>query len=109
MNRSIRFWFVLASVLTLAVAAATCPALAGEKAYLMKGKVAAVDLSFHTIVIEVPLGQKRFTVGGPLSPDAVLTRSGRPAKLGDYQVGEWVSVVWHPTPAGHVIDKLEAP
>jgi hypothetical protein len=93
-------------ILGMAVA---CPASANVTSFLMKGKVTAVDVPHHTVVIEVPMVEKRFTVGGPLSRDAVLTRKGHPAKLGDFRAGDPVSVVWHAAPEGHVIDKLEMP
>jgi hypothetical protein len=34
----------------------------------------AIDLDYKTVVIEVPLGERMFTVGGPLSSKAVLKR-----------------------------------
>ncbi len=107
MKSTIRLWLAAAAVLLL-VLSAVVPLSAAQKAFLMKGKITAIDLDYQTVVIEVPLKGKSFTVAGPLSPDAVLTRNGRSATLSDYQVGEPVTVVWHGTSKGHVIDKLEA-
>jgi hypothetical protein len=75
-------------------------------AYKMTGKIRGIDLKHQTIVIEVPLGYQMFTVGGPLAPDAKLTRSGQPATLSDFSVNEQVTVIFHSTDQGHKIDRL---
>ena len=67
----------------------------------------ARDLLFSKQVGDPKTGEGFFTVGGPLDPNAILIRSGRPAALSDYQAGETVSVVWRATRRGHVIEKLE--
>jgi hypothetical protein len=76
--------------------------------YLMTGKISAIDLAYDTIVIEVPMVSKTFTVGGPLADDAVLLKNNQTAGLGDFNVGDQVTVKWHSTPQGHVIDHLVA-
>ena len=38
-----------------------------EKTYLMRGDIRVISLDTQTVVIEVPVGKKLFTVGGPLS------------------------------------------
>jgi hypothetical protein len=72
------------------------------------GEITAIDMPFKTVVIEAPVGDDSFTVGGPLSPDAKLVKEGRPAELSDFAVGDKVSVVWRATPSGHIIEKIES-
>ena len=81
--------------------------IAAEKRYVMKGEIRAIELDYNTVVIEVPLGKKMFTVGGPLSSNAVLKKRGRLAKLADFLVGEVVTVRWKATEKGHIIEGLE--
>lgn len=81
---------------------------AGERIYLMTGDITAIDLKYNTVVIEVPLAGKTFTVGGPLSSEAVLERGGQSATLADFQVGDRVTVKWEATGQGHVILLLRA-
>ena len=54
---------------------------AAEMKYAMRGHIAAIDMAHSTVVIEVPIGKKSFTVGGPLDPRAVLQKGERPAEL----------------------------
>jgi hypothetical protein len=73
----------------------------------MTGKISAIDLVYDTVVIEVPMEKsKMFTVGGPLASDARVIKDGQTAGLDDFKVGERVTVKWHSTPQGHVIDRL---
>ena len=60
----------------------------------------------HIRGIDLPLGSQMFTVGGPLASDAKLTQNGQPAKLRDYSVNEQVTVIFHSTDQGHLIDRL---
>jgi len=82
--------------------------LAGERIYQMVGDITAIDLEYKTVVVEVPLAGKTFTVGGPLSSEAVLERGGQSATLADFQVGDRVTVKWEATGQGHVILLLRA-
>lgn len=79
----------------------------GEKKFWMKGNLAAIDLRYHTVVIEVPLKGKEHTVGGPLSPEAILKRSGQSVSLADFQIGDQVIFIWESTKKGHVILSLK--
>ena len=81
---------------------------AGEKVYHMVGDITAIDLEYNTVVVEVPLAETLFTVGGPLTSDAVLKRHGQSAGLADFQVGDRVTVRWKATEEGHVILLLKA-
>jgi hypothetical protein len=92
-----------AIVFTLLLA---CPLIVFGQSYKMTGKISAVDLSNQTLVVEVPLGSQMFTVAGPLAADAKLTRANKPAMLKDFKVGEKVSVTFHSTDKGHVIDRV---
>ena len=80
---------------------------AGEKKYQMRGNLTAIDLGYHTVVIEVPLKGKMHTVGGPLSPKAILKRGGQSVGLADFQVGDRVIFIWESTKKGHVILSLK--
>ena len=59
-------------------------------------------------MVEVPLEEKMFTVGGPLGPSAILKKTGKSANLSDFIVGQTVQVRWKPTEKGHVIIRLES-
>lgn len=95
--------------LVLVICLFTAAAYAESKAYLMTGKVAGIDTAYNTVVIEVPLESQMFTVGGPLDPNAALTKDGESASLKDFKVGETVKVKWRSTPEGHVIEALSTP
>ena len=99
---------LLACLFTLAaVPASAAPA---PKIYRMEGTIAAIDLQFNTVVVNVPLtGKKIFKVGGPLAKDAVLKKGGKTdLTLKDFKVGDKVIVEWQPTPQGHLIRMLKA-
>ena len=87
---------------------ATAPTIVFAKAYKMTGKISAIDLAYSTIVIQVPMASKIFTVGGPLAANAKLSMNNKMVSLDDFKVGERVAVKWHSTPQGHVIDRLVA-
>jgi hypothetical protein len=95
--------FVTAVVFALLV---TAPAIVSGKTYLMTGKITGIDLAYDTVVVEVPMVSKTFTVGGPLASDARMIKNDQTASLDDFNVGEQVTVKWHSTPQGHVIDRL---
>jgi hypothetical protein len=86
---------------------ATAPTIVFGMTYLMTGKISAIDLAYDTVVIEVPMVSKTFTVGGPLADEAVLLKNNQTAGLSDFNIGEQVTVKWHSTPQGHVIDRLD--
>lgn len=81
---------------------------AGERIYQMTGDITAIDLEYNTVVVEVPLAGKSFTVGGPLSSEAVLRRDAQTADLSDFHIGDRVIVRWKATEQGHVILSLRA-
>ena len=97
--------FITLAVLTLGV---MIPVLGFGKGYVMAGNITAIDLDHQTVVIEVPLASKMFTVAGPLASDAKLSKKMKTADLDDFMVGERVTVRWHSTSSGHVIDGLAA-
>jgi hypothetical protein len=82
--------------------------LAAEKVFKMAGKIAAIDLDHNTVIVEVPVGERLFTVGGPLSPEAVLKRGGQSVGLADFRTGDRVTVTWEATERGHLILSLKA-
>ncbi len=81
---------------------------AHEKIYRMTGDISAIDLRYNTVVIEVPLAGKTFTVGGPLSSKAVLKKGSRSVGLKDFRIGDRVTVKWEATTQGHLILALNA-
>lgn len=92
--------------------AVTCPAAMAEariySLYKMTGKIAAIDHTYNTVVVDVPLANGQvFVVGGPFAGNAVLKSQGRPATLADFKVGERVIVKWSPTSEGHLIRMME--
>ena len=84
-------------------------AMAGEKVYLMTGKITVINQDHNIVVIEVPLEKGLFTVGGPLSSSAILKKGGKSARLSDFKVGEQVQVRWKSTEKGHVIEMIDPP
>jgi hypothetical protein len=98
---------VLATALVVAMLV-TAPMIVFAKTYLMTGKITGIDLAYDTVVIEVPMVSKTFTVGGPLASDVRVIKDDQTASLDDFNVGEQVTVKWHSTPQGHVIDRLVA-
>ena len=78
----------------------------GEKKYRMKGELKAIDPRHCTAVIEVPVKEEIFTVGGSLSSEAVLKRGGQTVGLADFKVGDSTIVIWESTKKGHVIHSL---
>ena len=80
---------------------------AGEKIYQMKGEITAIESAYNTVVIEVPMGKRMFTVAGPLSSEAILKRGGQCVGLTDFVVGDQVTVKWRGTDKGHVIEMLK--
>jgi len=97
---------VVAVVFSLYFSGTRC--WAGEKKYLMGGEITAIDLDYKTVVIEVPIGERMFTVGGPLSSEAVLKRGGLLVDLVNFQVGDRVTVEWKVSEQGHLILVLKA-
>jgi hypothetical protein len=87
---------------------ATAPTIVFAKTYNMTGKISAIDLAYNTVLIQVPMASKIFTVGGPLAANAKLSKGNKMVTLNDFKVGERVTVKWHSTPQGHAIDRLIA-
>ena len=97
---------LLALICSLSFPGAPC--WAGGERYKMTGDITAIDLTHHTVVIEVPLAGKTFTVGGVLSSKAALKRGGHSVGLGEFLVGDRVTVIWEATEQGHLILSLSA-
>ena len=105
MNPTQNYPKVIAAIIVFTLVLAF-PHIILSQSYKMTGKITGIDLNYQTIVIEVPLGSQMFTVGGPLASDANLTKGNQPAMLQDFNVGEKVTVIFHSTDQGHVIDRL---
>jgi hypothetical protein len=76
--------------------------------FVMSGKITAIDLPSQNVMIECPTGGQIFTVGGPLSPNAVLKIGGKSVRLDDFGLGTSVTVKWKSTENGPVILMLKA-
>jgi hypothetical protein len=76
---------------------------AGERIYQMTADITAIDFEYNTVVIEVPMVGKTFTVGGPLSYEAILKKGHQVVNLSAFQVGDRVKAEWEATEKGHVI------
>ena len=73
----------------------------------MTGKIRTIDRAYNTVVIEVPLEKGMFTVGGSLSPDAVLTKAKQKVTLEEFAVGDRVVVLWRHKDSGHIINAIK--
>lgn len=82
--------------------------LAAERVYRMSGEITAIDIAHNTVVVEVPLGDRLFTIGGPLSSDAIVNKGGKLVGLADSRRGDRVTVKWKVTEHGRVILMLES-
>ncbi len=100
--------FAVAIVLLLA-GAMTAPSVSGKQSRAMIGKITHIDTKYETVVVEVPVGDDLFTVGGPIHSETKLNKNGRSVSLDAFQKGEQVKVRWHTTDSGHVIDGLVYP
>jgi len=98
MHYSARF-FALSFLICFSVGLAG----AAQKAYTMKGNIKYVDISHHTVGIDVPLGHGKFRVAGPLSQDTVLQKGKKTASLADFKPGDFVTVRWKATKSGHIV------
>ncbi len=107
MKRSVWFGTVVLAVIFL-LCFSPGQSLAAGKVFKRAGEIAAIDLDHNTVVVEVPVGKKLFTVGGPLSAEAVLERGGQSVGLADFRTGDRVTVTWETTERGHLILSLKA-
>lgn len=83
-------------------------AAAGGHTRTLTGQISAVDPDHSTVVVEVPVGDQKLTVGGPLAQDAQLRKDGSSADLKTFKVGDRVSVTWQRTDKGIAIHRLVA-
>jgi len=101
-------------IIALALALIVCLSLygakswAGERIYQAWGQISAIDVEYKTVVVEVPVAGRTSTVGGPLSPGAILEKAGKPVDLGAFGLGDGVVVKWQVTNKGHTILALRA-
>jgi hypothetical protein len=107
MNKN-RLYFKVMMVLVVCLVPGCLFAAPAGKIYVASGDIKAIELKFNTVVIEAPMGKHMFTVGGPLAPDAILTKGGKKAALEDFSPGDRVSVKWKTTERGHLILKMKS-
>ncbi|MGD2126108.1 MAG: hypothetical protein PVG99_08520 [Desulfobacteraceae bacterium] len=100
-----RFLAILAGLLWLFVLG--FQVTAAEENYIMMGEIKAIETASKTVVVEVPVGNRLYTVGGPLSARAVLRKGGHLANLFDFAAGDKVTVHWKKTDTGHIIEALD--
>lgn len=70
------------------------------------GTVAGVSESDRIIVVEIPRGSERLTVGGELAEDAVLKADGKKVDLSGIEVGDRVRIEWSCGDSGCVVHKV---
>lgn len=102
------FFITLVLAVIFSLSFSVAQSSADERIYKMVGDITAIDLTYNTVVVEVPLVGKTFTVGGPLSFKAELRKGGQSVDLTDFQVGDRVVVKWEATEKGHLILFLKA-
>ena len=98
----------IALFMVLALSGSAANSWAAERLYKMTGYITAIDQAHNTVVIEVPMVGKTFTVGGSLVSNATLERRGHSAHLADYMIGDLVVVIWKHTKEGHLLLSLTA-
>jgi hypothetical protein len=76
---------------------------AATHVYTNRGEISAIDMTYDTVVVEVPVGEQLMTVGGPLVDGAELIKGNQSVGLSDFSVGETVTVKWQYTENGHLI------
>jgi hypothetical protein len=103
-----RYFMVLLLAATFFLSFSASQSLAAERVYRMSGEITAIDIAHNTVVVEVPLGDRLFTIGGPLSSDAIVNKGGKLVGLADSRRGDRVTVKWKVTEHGHVILMLES-
>jgi len=81
-------------------------AMAAGHTRTLTGHISAIDPAHSTVVVEVPVGDQKLTVGGPLAENAQLRKAGSAADLKAFQVGDRVSVSWQRTDKGIFIHRL---
>lgn len=81
-------------------------AFADNQIHTLTGSITAIDLNYDTVVVDVPMGDQKLTVGGPLVEDAELSKNGREADLNDFEVGDQVVVTWERTDDRVLIQRL---
>jgi hypothetical protein len=99
---------IIALSMVFALLGSAVTSWAAERLYKMTGYITAVDRAYSTVVIEVPMVGKTFTVGGPLASNAKLERGGHSVHLADYMIGDLVVVIWKHTEEGHLLLSLTA-
>ena len=72
-----------------------------------QGEIEHIETGSRTVVVEIPVANQQFTVGGPLSDDAIVRKEGAQVRLEDLTVGDVVRVGWKKTGSGHVIELIE--
>ena len=102
------YFSILILSMVLAILGSAVTSWAAERLYKMTGHITAIDQAYKTVVIEVPMVGKIFTVGGSLAPNAKLERGGHSVHLADYTIGDLVVVIWKHTNEGHLLLSLTA-
>ena len=100
--------FLMLFAIAVAFALDALPAGTGGKILSGRGRITGIDVDSSTVVVEIPRNGRLYTVGGRLSPDAVLTNGGQEADLSLFRPGDVVRVGWTRVSAGHGIESQEA-
>jgi hypothetical protein len=93
-------WLIPVTVLAV-FSISVLGAHAGNTTRTGMGKISGIDLTYDTVVVEVPIiDDQLMTVGGPLADGAQLKKENHSAALEDFEIGEKVTVKWRSTDDG---------
>lgn len=102
-------WTAIALFTFILVAGVGSVSAKKSQVYTMTGRIAAINLNYDTVVVEVPVKDGQLmTVAGPLVDNAQLKKDGRNSNLQDFEIGNQVTVTWEKNDDGLFIRRLVA-
>lgn len=72
-----------------------------------QGELINLDLEHQSVVVEVPLNGRVYTVAGRLSPETLVRKNDLATDLSAFKVGDSVKIGWRKTQKGHHIALFE--
>jgi hypothetical protein len=83
-------------------------ALAADKVYMMRGEITAIERTSNEVAIVAQDKNNKFRLNATISPNGVLKKSRKGVSLGDFLIGDKVTVQWRTTDTGHFIVALKS-